>query len=444
MRRLSKFALVSVFALTVPAYAQFAAITVYTDSLGNTTGGVAGLYTEYQDEGSDPQTCPSQGCGSYNSAFGYYALTANSSGNDNTAVGFFALSSNQAGGDNTATGYFALLTTTGSQNAAFGSNALASLGNSSGNTAVGDSALKFLATGGGYNTAVGHGALLGSGYAGQNGPVGNSTGVSNTAVGTEALQAFTTASYNSALGMQALTSTTTGNYNTASGYGSMYANTSGVQNSAYGLYALHGNGKGNYNTGLGGYALYGNTSGSSNIALGYKAGFYPTAGANNIHIGNLGAAGDTGVIKIGTAQTAASIAGIYSTSPMTGGSVVVVNSEGLLGVQAVSSERFKRDISPIGHNSTKLEQLRPVSFHYKGDPHGPLQYGLVAEEVAKVYPELVTRDGHGDVNGVRYDELAPMLLNVVQEQEQRAAEQAKQIRELQAAVLALQASRQSH
>jgi hypothetical protein len=167
----------------------------------------------------------------------------------------------------------------------------------------------------------------------------------------------------------------------------MFDNTSGVQNSAYGPFALHGNGKGDYNAALGGYALYSNTSGSSNIALGYKAGFYPTGGANNIHIDNLGAADDTGVIKIGTQNTqkATSIAGIYSTSPMTGGSVVVVNSAGLLGVQAVSSERFKSDIKPMDKNTARLEQLRPVSFHSKSDPHGLVQYGLVAEEVAKVY-----------------------------------------------------------
>jgi hypothetical protein len=376
-----------------PANAQFTPLTVYTDGFQNTALGTNALDKDYNVTGCSP-------CGAENTASGVDALQENTSGSYNSASGYLALNLNEIGSYNTATGANALLSNNGN-----------------------------------YNTASGYQALS-----------LNTTGINNTAFGALAMRGVSdiTGSNNTASGESALFSDTAGSYNTASGYEAMYDNTVGAQNSAYGFYALHGNGKGNFNAAVGGYALFANTNGSNNIAIGYKAGFYPTAGANNIHIGNLGATGDTGVIKIGTTQTATSIAGIYSTSPMSGGSVVVVNSEGLLGVQAVSSERFKSDIMPMNKNTTRLEQLRPVSFHYKSDPHGPVQYGLVAEEVAKVYPELVTRDGHGDVNGVRYDELAPMLLNVVQEQEQRAAEQAKQIRELQAAVLALQASRQYH
>jgi hypothetical protein len=131
-----------------------------------------------------------------------------------------------------------------------------------------------------------------------------------------------------------------------------------------------------------------------------------------------------------------------------------VTSSGQLGVLA-SSERYKTAIAPMGGNTEKLAQLRPVTFHLKSDPGGAVQYGLIAEEVDKVYPELVIRDDAGQIQGVRYDELAPMLLNVVQKQQQKMtaqdaaieaqaaeframkvqlAELAKQNRELQAAL----------
>jgi hypothetical protein len=133
--------------------------------------------------------------------------------------------------------------------------------------------------------------------------------------------------------------------------------------------------------------------------------------------------GESGVIRIGTKgiQKEAFIAGIYN-HPLPG-NVVVVDSYGRLGVQAVSSERFKTAIEPMGSNTARLGQLHPVSFHLKSDPKGALQYGLIAEEVAKVYPELVIRNESGRIDGVRYDELAPMLLNEVQQQQEKIAAQ---------------------
>jgi hypothetical protein len=148
-------------------------------------------------------------------------------------------------------------------------------------------------------------------------------------------------------------------------------------------------------------------------------------GNNNIEIGNKGAASDGKLIKIGTEglQTKTFIAGIYNV-PLSG-NAVVVTSTGQLGVVAVSSERFKTAISPMGVKTEKLSQLRPVTFKLKTDAQGTAQYGLVAEEVAKVYPELVIRDERGRIDGVRYDELAPMLLNEVQKQQKAAAVQAQ-------------------
>jgi hypothetical protein len=145
------------------------------------------------------------------------------------------------------------------------------------------------------------------------------------------------------------------------------------------------------------------------------------------------------VIRIGTQvptalQTKTFIAGIYNV-PLTG-NAVVVTSTGQLGVAAVSSERFKTAIAPMGSNTAKLQQLRPVTFKLKSDAKGTRQYGLIAEEVAKVYPELVIRDGSGRIDGVRYDELAPMLLNEVQQQQRINEAQAAEIRDLKAQQLA--------
>jgi hypothetical protein len=192
----------------------------------------------------------------------------------------------------------------------------------------------------------------------------------------------------------------------------LYSNTTGYDNTASGLSALQSN-----------------TTGSSNIAVGFEAGLNLTTGSNNIDIGSKGVAVESNVIRIGTKgiQTEAFIAGIFGTAG-TGGAVVV-NSNGKLGV-TMSSERFKTAIAPMGSNSAKLAQLLPVTFHLKTDPHGALQYGLIAEEVAKVYPELVIRNEAGRIYGVRYDELAPMLLNEVQQQQSKMTAQNAKIGDL--------------
>jgi Chaperone of endosialidase len=181
------------------------------------------------------------------------------------------------------------------------------------------------------------------------------------------------------------------------------------------------------NTASGYGALQSNSIGSFNIAVGFGAGDNLATGSNNIDIGNAGLPAETNSIRIGirTVQSATYIAGIYGTSA--NGNAVVVSPTGQLGV-VVSSERFKTTVKSMGSNSAKLGQLRPVTFHLKADPKGTLQYGLIAEEVAKVYPELVIRDEKGRIDGVRYDELAPMLLNEVQQQQKAAAAQAARSR----------------
>jgi Chaperone of endosialidase len=216
---------------------------------------------------------------------------------------------------------------------------------------------------------------------------------------------------NTGMGTGALNPAETGDRNTASGYGALSFNTTGSNNTASGYAALNHN-----------------TSGTYNVAVGWRAGFALTTGSNNIDIDNQGESGDTDTIRIGTegTQTNTYIAGIYGNTSLTSGTAVFVDSTGHLGT-ASSSERFKTGIESMGSNTTKLQQLRPVTFHYKVDPQGTLRYGLIAEEVANVYPELVVRDQHGRIDGVRYDELAPMLLNEMQKQQKTAEVQAEKI-----------------
>lgn len=270
------------------------------------------------------------------------------------------------------------------------------------------------------NTGMGAGAL--------GGPANTNGGSSNTASGFQALLSNTTGDDNAAFGYEALYFNSTGNYNTASGAKALFNNT-GVQNTASGVQALYSNTSGDYNTAYGTNALYHNTTGSSNIAEGFEAGFDLTTGSNNIDIGNKGAAAESGIIRIGAVpiNTAAYIAGIENTKLT--GSAVYVTSTGQLGVLA-SSERYKTAIAPMGSDTAKLGQLRPVSFRLKSDETGTRQFGLIAEEVAKVYPELAIRDQKGRIDGVRYDELAPMLLNVVQRQQQKVLAQGAEIRDL--------------
>ena len=324
--------------------------------------------------------------------------------NQNTGMGSFTLYSNTTGADNTASGFDALTdNTTGSANNASGAWALNQNTTGADNTASGFEALTNN-TAGYYNTASGSQALY-----------SNTTGFDETASGYKALYSNTTGSYNTAIGVSALYSNSTGGSDSAFGVNSLVSNTTGSNLSAVGVNSLVSNTTGNNNTASGYAALYKNTTGSNNIAVGYQAGYHITTGSNNIDIGALGTAADNGLIRIGTTSThtAAYIAGI--TNSQVTGSAVYINSNGRLGVLA-SSERYKTAIAPMGSNSAKLQQLRPVTFHLKADPKGALQYGLIAEEVARVYPELVIRNESGRIDGVRYDELAPMLLNQMQKQ----------------------------
>ena len=269
------------------------------------------------------------------------------------------------------------------------------------NTAEGEDALLNVLTGS-NNTAVGFQALY---Y--------NTGGGANTATGSHALLNNTTALYNTAAGYAALYGNTTGSSNTASGSNSLYGNTTGAYNTATGDSALYSNTTGLNNTANGLKALYSNTTGTNNIAVGYLAGHLLTTGSNDIDIGNEGVAGESNTIRIGTQgiQTRTYVAGVMGrTVPM--GTPVFVNANGQLGTTP-SSARFKDQIKPMDKASEAVLALKPVTFHYKKelDPQGIPQFGLVAEEVEKVNPDLIVRDKRGKVNAVRYEAVNAMLLN---------------------------------
>ena len=372
-------------------------------------------------------TCQ-QGClTGNNTALGDDALSSNTTGYDNTATGFQALFRNTTGYDNTATGFSALTNNrTGYENTANGVDALSSNTTGYFNTATGSGALSSNTTG--YeNTATGLASLS-----------QNTTGGQNTANGFFALFYNSTGYDNTATGFGTLFNNTTGYYNTANGVSALTFNNTGVQNTATGFNALSSNSTGNNNTATGSGALA-NNNGSNNIALGNTAGANLTAGDNNIDIGNAGVAGEAGVIRIGTTgtQTATFIAGIRGV-PITGGTEVGVNSNGQLG-QRASSARFKEAIQPMDKASEAIFSLQPVTFRYKKtlDPKALLQFGLVAEQVAKVDPNLVACDDQGKPFTVRCDEVNVMLLNEflkehrkVQDLEANAARQQKQIEAL--------------
>jgi hypothetical protein len=236
-----------------------------------------------------------------------------------------------------------------------------------------------------------------------------------------------------------------GEGNTAIGYDALYANTNGTENAADGYRALYSNTRGSANTACGPEALYNNTSGSNNIALGYEAGDNLTTGSYNIDIGNEGVTNESKTIRIGEqgTQTSTFIAGIYDATA-SGGVAVYVNSSGKLGI-STSSRRFKENIRAMADSSDVLYALHPVTFRYKPgvDPHGVPQFGLVAEDVDQVDPDLVVRDDQHGIYTVRYEAVNAMLLNEFLKQHRKVEEQASEIASLKEKTAEIQALKQS-
>jgi Chaperone of endosialidase len=262
------------------------------------------------------------------------------------------------------------------------------------------------------------------------------SGSYNVAVGFDALYSNTAGYFNVAVGYVALNSNTSGYINTALGGGALKENTTGFGNSAVGDSAMALNTTGTFNTALGEGALLSNGTGDRNIAIGDAAGINLTTGDNNIDIGNRGKAGESGMIRIGKplVQKNTYIAGISGVT-VPDGVGVIVDRGGHLGT-VTSSRRYKEQIQPMGEASDKLLSLRPVTFRYKKDldPKAIPQFGLVAEDVAKVDPDLVARDEEGKPYSVRYEAVNAMLLNEFLKAHRKLEEQGAEITELKAAL----------
>ena len=248
------------------------------------------------------------------------------------------------------------------------------------------------------------------------------------------------ANSNTAEGIQALFSNTTGNANTAIGVGTLYKNTTGTGNTATGMAALGSNTTGFSNTAIGTMALMMNTTGNYNVTLGVSAGESLSTGDNNIDIGHnvSGVAGESNTIRIGNKDIIATYISGITGQTVVGGAAVFVDSSGKLGTMTAST-RFSDQIKPMNKASEAILTLKPVTFRYKQeiDPKRIQQFGLIAEEVEKVDPDLVGRDEKGKVYSVRYDAVNAMLLNeflkehrTVKEQGAMLARQQKQIEAL--------------
>jgi hypothetical protein len=333
-----------------------------------------------------------------NTAEGTNALLNLTSGTYNTAVGLFSLRSNTKGQFNTALGAGALLANVGDPSSGVGVE----------------------------NTATGAGALL-----------SNTTGESNTANGAFALFSNSTGAVNTATGADALLNNTTGFANTATGAGALFSNSIGNNNTATGFSALSANMTGDGNTAIGRYALT-ITTGNGNTALGANAGSALTTGNFNIDIGVdvIGVAGESNTIRIGAnlddtqGASACHIGGIYNQlgDPATITSVGI-DATGKLAT-AASSRRFKHDIKPMDKASEAILALKPVTFHYKSDAKNTPCFGLIAEEVAGVNPDLVVRNKNGEIWSVRYDQINAMLLNEFLKEHKKAEEQQTTIGQL--------------
>ena len=293
------------------------------------------------------------------------------------------------------------------------------------NTAEGGPGALFSLTTGTDNTAVGSQALFGL-----------TTGVQNTAVGAQALF-NNTADKNTAEGFRALINNTTGNSNTAIGVSALLRNVTGGFSTAIGFSALEDN-NATVNTAIGANALQHNTTGDRNIALGVNAGLFLTTGSDNIDIANAGVAGESSTIRIGNSnvngQNRAFIVGIRGVTTGNADAVpVLIDSAGQLGT-AGSSRRFKKEIKPMEQTSEAILSLKPVTFNYKSDKTGTPQFGLIAEEVAEVSPDLVVRDKNGEIYTVRYDAVNAMLLNEFLKEHKAFLEEQRRVQKQEATI----------
>ena len=301
------------------------------------------------------------------------------------------------------------------------------------------------------NTAMGFNSLTnnsgtGNTAAGSSALAANVSGTNNVGLGALALSNNASGHSNTAVGAQSLLNNGIANNNTAVGLQSLFNHTTNCCNTAVGMQAMLNDIAGQNNVAIGNNALSNSSNGSENIALGNYAGSQIT-GSSNIAIGHAGVASESNAIRIGTPGVHMNtyLAGVTGTSAPNG-SQVLIDSTGHLGTFS-SSRRYKEDIREIGDASNRLMELQPVQFRYRqpaSDGSKPLQYGLVAEDVDTVFPELVVHDGSGRIESVQYHELPALLLNELQKQHRVIADQAEVIRSLTKRLEVLEAVRYQH
>ena len=283
------------------------------------------------------------------------------------------------------------------------------------NLFIGTSAGNAASTSGTHNTMVGD--LAGTAL---------TSGGSNTGLGYNVLHAETTGANNTGVGAAALAVQNGASSNTAVGSNSGAALTSGSSNCALGASALNAENTGSNNCAIGSSALSAQTGSSGNTAIGFLSGSAQTSYTNctflgynsdasvgsltnSIAIGYSASVGASNAIVLGnSSHTSCTIFGIDGKTSASG-IAVLINASGVLGT-TTSSVRFKQDIENIGDYSSKIYDFRPVNFKYKKDP-SVQQYGMIAEEVEKIMPELIVYDDEGKPLTIRYQFVPILMLN---------------------------------
>jgi len=459
----------------------------------NTTSGWTNTNTSVGYHSLMGSGTPANNTGLGNTALGYQTMQSNSSGGNNTAIGINALTANTTGSYNVATGPNTLAAnTTGQGNVAAGSSVLSTNTTGDNNTAIGNIALQNNTTGS-NNTATGTYALN-SNVAGSSGvAIGYSSQKyannkasawenTNTSVGYQSLQGSTNPANNyglnnTAIGYQSLMNNTVAYGNTALGYRSLFNTTTGYDNVALGNQTLTGNSTGNNNVAIGTMSLNYNTTGWTNIAIGTNALYNNTGGYDNVAIGssalynNTTGAGLT-AIGVNAGNTDNSITtpdGLYNATAI-GYMAQVQTSNALIlggtGSYAVnvgigttypwyrlhvngdayvsgdlmvggtyynwSDVRLKTKIETLTDVLSKLDQLRGVTYEFKDQEKyakGP-QVGVIAQELQKVFPQLVKteKDGYLSVN---YTNLTAVLIQAIKEQQQEIKDQQQKVKDQQ-------------
>jgi len=371
--------------------------------------------------------------GRFNTSVGFQSSFNPTTASENTSVGYQALRSGTTGGNNTAIGKHAMFSNTeGNTNVAVGRAALYTNTTGAANVAVGNDALQYNTTGGGH-VAVGRSALR-----------DNTTATLNTAVGVNSQERGTTATANSSLGYRSLYLTTTGSYNTGLGYETLRSNTTGIDNTATGYQALYNNTDGDKNAALGNGALFTSTSGERNSAVGYRSMYSTTTGTNNAALGDSALYNNTtGSGNFGAAfrTSSGSYAPVFNPTTESNrvvmGHTSVTNAYVQVAWTVVSDERDKTQIAPLEMGLDVVQKLNPVSYKFRADRSteetvGNKRYGFLAQDVLALEGDdnVIVDNEDPDKLKMTNEELIPVLVKAIQEQQTQISELKAEIKQL--------------